>query len=36
VKMARQSVAVEAAAPSPRTTAWGDGVGRRRGATEFS
>ena len=27
VKMARQSVAV-AAAPSPRTTAWGDGVGR--------
>ena len=28
VKMARQSVAVEAAAPSPRTTEWGDGVGR--------
>ena len=28
VKVARQSVAVAAAAPSPRTTAWGDGVGR--------
>jgi hypothetical protein len=26
--VARQSVAVAAAAPSPRTTAWGDGVGR--------
>jgi hypothetical protein len=33
VKMASQSVAV-AAAPSPRTTAWGDGVGRLGGATK--